>query len=125
VPQRVARARPAATMTLFVAATAAEAWHTAPHRRPRPLVTVELVYDPARAPSTSAPASTTSSFRSSRWTRPWPILPFSRSRAEPSALPAGPDGPRTSWITDPDGYRIELVQWPAGHSDGITEVDFA
>ena len=22
------------------------------------------------------------------------------------------DGPRTSWITDPDGYRIELVQWP-------------
>jgi hypothetical protein len=30
-----------------------------------------------------------------------------------------------SWITDPDGYRIELVQWPAGHADGITEADFA
>jgi hypothetical protein len=26
---------------------------------------------------------------------------------------------------DPDGYRIELVQWPAGHADGITEADFA
>jgi lactoylglutathione lyase len=25
---------------------------------------------------------------------------------------------------DPDGYRIELVQWPAGHADGITEADF-
>ena len=23
--------------------------------------------------------------------------------AEPPALPAGPDGPRTTWITDPDG----------------------
>jgi catechol 2,3-dioxygenase-like lactoylglutathione lyase family enzyme len=38
-------------------------------------VTIELVYDPARAPSTSAPASTTSSSKSSRWTRPSPILP--------------------------------------------------
>jgi lactoylglutathione lyase len=34
---------------------------------------------------------------------------------EPASLPGGGDGPRTSWITDPDGYRIELVQWPAGH----------
>jgi lactoylglutathione lyase len=45
------------------------------------------------------------------------------------ATPPGPaddaDGPRTSWLTDPDGYRIELVQWPAGHADGITEADFA
>jgi lactoylglutathione lyase len=45
--------------------------------------------------------------------------------AEPPAFPDGTDGPRTSWITDPDGYRIELVQWPAGHADGITEADFA
>ncbi len=45
--------------------------------------------------------------------------------AEPLALPGGADGPRTSWITDPDGYRIELVQWPVGHAAGITEADFA
>ena len=45
--------------------------------------------------------------------------------AEPPGLPGGADGPRTSWITDPDGYRIELVQWPVGHADGITEADFA
>ena len=36
----------------------------------------------------------------------------------PMERPGGPDGPRTSWLTDPDGYRIELVQgWldiPAG-----------
>jgi lactoylglutathione lyase len=29
----------------------------------------------------------------------------------------------TAWITDPDGNRIELVQWPPGHADGITEAD--
>jgi lactoylglutathione lyase len=42
----------------------------------------------------------------------------------PEQQPAGPDGPRTSWLTDPDGYRIELVQWPPGHGDGITPADF-
>jgi lactoylglutathione lyase len=44
---------------------------------------------------------------------------------EPAQRPGGADGPRTSWLTDPDGYRIELVQWPAGHPDGMTEADFA
>jgi len=39
--------------------------------------------------------------------------------------PGGPDGPQTSWLKDPDGYRIELVKWPAGHADGITAADFA
>lgn len=27
-------------------------------------------------------------------------------------LPGGADGPKTSWLIDPDGYRIELVEWP-------------
>ena len=31
----------------------------------------------------------------------------------------------TSWLTDPDGYRIELVQWPAGHPDGMTQADMS
>ena len=44
--------------------------------------------------------------------------------AEPAEVPTGTDGPRTSWITDPDGYRIELAQWPAGHADGITTAYF-
>ena len=30
----------------------------------------------------------------------------------PPELPGGPDGPKTAWITDPDGYRFELVEWP-------------
>jgi lactoylglutathione lyase len=44
---------------------------------------------------------------------------------EPVQLPGGPDGPKTSWLTDPDGYRIELVEWPPGHPDGLTAADFA
>ncbi len=43
----------------------------------------------------------------------------------PVQHPGGPHGPKTSWLTDPDGYRIELVQWPPGHLDGITAADFS
>ena len=42
--------------------------------------------------------------------------------------PASPDGSAdlwTAWVTDPDGYRIELVQWPDGHPDGMTRSDLA
>jgi lactoylglutathione lyase len=42
----------------------------------------------------------------------------------PEQRPAGPRGPRTSWLSDPDGYRIELVEWPPGHADGISSADF-
>ena len=42
----------------------------------------------------------------------------------PVESPGGQHGPQTSWLTDPDGYRIELVQWPDGHADGMTEADF-
>ena len=41
--------------------------------------------------------------------------------------PASPDGSGdfwTAWVADPDGYRIELVQWPAGHPEGMSEADF-
>jgi lactoylglutathione lyase len=41
------------------------------------------------------------------------------------ARPGGADGPQTAWLEDPDGYRIELVQWPPGHAEGITAADFA
>ena len=36
----------------------------------------------------------------------------------------GTQEPRTAWITDPDGRRIELVQWPQGHPDGLTAADW-
>lgn len=30
----------------------------------------------------------------------------------------------TTDVVDPDGNRIELVQWPAGHPNGFTAADF-
>lgn len=42
----------------------------------------------------------------------------------PPESPAGPDGPQTAWLIDPDGYRIELMEWPPGHPEGITAADF-
>ena len=44
---------------------------------------------------------------------------------EPVQFPGDSDGPKMAWLTDPDGYRIELVESPPGHPDGITEADFA
>ena len=54
------------------------------------------------------------------------IATLSRSSLMPGPVerPGGANGPQTSWLTDPDGYRIELVQWPHGHPDGITAADF-
>jgi lactoylglutathione lyase len=44
--------------------------------------------------------------------------------AEAPGSPDDSDDFLTTWITDPDGNRIELVQWPAGHPDGITAADW-
>jgi lactoylglutathione lyase len=44
--------------------------------------------------------------------------------AEAVTSPDGTDDFLTTWIVDPDGNRIELVQWPAGHADGMTAADF-
>jgi lactoylglutathione lyase len=40
--------------------------------------------------------------------------------------PSSPDGTEDFWtamVADPDGYRIELVQWPDGHPSGMTRSD--
>lgn len=37
----------------------------------------------------------------------------------------GGDAPTTTLVADPDGRRIELVQWPPGHADGMTAADWA
>lgn len=49
------------------------------------------------------------------------------SRGVQVGSPGSPDGSGDFWtclVTDPDGYRVELVQWPAGHPDGMTAADF-
>ncbi|MGY1830489.1 VOC family protein [Geodermatophilus sp. SYSU D01180] len=51
-----------------------------------------------------------------------------RAKGVDVAEPGSPDGSAdflTTWITDPDGNRIELVQWPPGHAVGLTAADWA
>ena len=48
------------------------------------------------------------------------------ARGVQSDEPTSPDGSAdflTAMLADPDGNRIELVQWPPGHADGITAAD--
>ncbi len=42
----------------------------------------------------------------------------------PVETPGGPDGPHTASLFDPDGYHLELVQWPPGHPVAMTRADF-
>jgi lactoylglutathione lyase len=48
-----------------------------------------------------------------------------RVRFEEPGRPGGPDGPRTCFVRDPDGYRFELVEWPPGHPNAMTRADFS
>jgi lactoylglutathione lyase len=87
-------------------------------------VTIELVHDPARGAVDLGTGTSHLVIQVESLEATLVDLAAQGIMAEPPGLPADPDGPRTSWITDPDGYRIELVQWPTGHADGITEADF-
>jgi lactoylglutathione lyase len=88
-------------------------------------VTIELVHDPARGKVDLGTGINHLVIQVESLAATLADLAAKAIAAEPPGLPDGADGPRTSWISDPDGYRIELVQWPAGHADGITEADFA
>ena len=44
--------------------------------------------------------------------------------ADPPEVPEGSDDVRVTLIYDPDGNRIELLQWPAGHPTGMTAADW-
>jgi lactoylglutathione lyase len=46
-------------------------------------------------------------------------------QVESPQSPDGSDDFWTAWVEDPDGHRIELVQWPPGHAAGMTAADFS
>ena len=87
-----------------------------------PFVSLELVHDPAR-PVRDTGAVNHLVIQVDDLDETIAGLAARGLAAEPPAEP-GP-GIRTSWLTDPDGYRIELVQWPPGHAAGMTAADFA
>jgi lactoylglutathione lyase len=89
-----------------------------------PFVTIELVHDPARSEAGIGTGINHLVIQVESLDAALADLAAKGIAPEPPRLPGGADGPQTSWITDPDGYRIELVQWPPGHADGITRADF-
>ena len=88
------------------------------------VVTLELVYRPADGPVVIGTGFSHLAVQVDNLSATLESLARARLSAGPVERPGGPDGPRTSWLKDPDGYRIELVQWPPGHPVGITAADF-
>ena len=86
-----------------------------------PFVSLELVHDPAR-PVTDIGAVNHLVIQVDDMDAVLSDLGAKGVVAEPPTDLAS--GMRTSWLTDPDGYRIELVQWPPGHPAGMTANDF-
>src|SRR5215213_2859507 len=82
-----------------------------------PFVSLELVHDPER-PVKDASAVNHLVVQVTDLDATIADLAARGVTADPPSEP-GP-GLRTTWLTDPDGYRIELVQWPPGHPAGTT-----
>lgn len=92
-----------------------------------PFVAIELVHDPARTdPRPGMGGSILNHLVIAVESMDATLAALSAAgiEAETPASPDGSDDFQTSWITDPDGNRIELVQWPAGHAEGMTSADF-
>ena len=88
-------------------------------------VTIELVHDPAQG---EANVSTGLSHFVIKVEAMDATLAELAARGIDADVPGSPDGSddfRTTWVVDPDGNRIELVQWPADHAAGITAADWA
>lgn len=90
-----------------------------------PVVTLELVHRPAAGPVDVGTGFDHLVVQVETLATTLKMLTEAGLDPGPLELPGGPDGPKTSFLADPDGYRIELVEWPPGHADGITEADFA
>jgi lactoylglutathione lyase len=89
------------------------------------VVTLELVHRPADGPVDVGTGFSHLVVQVDNLGATMAALSRAGLRPGPLERPGGPNGPHTSWLTDPDGYRIELVQWPPGHAEGITAADFA
>ncbi len=90
-----------------------------------PFATIELVHDPAqRSPGPGTGISHLVIQVESLDAALAGLAPTASRPGRPGFPAARTDrGPAGS--AGLDGYRIELVQWAAGHADGITRADFA
>lgn len=88
-----------------------------------PHVTLELSHDPSRGAVTPRDGHVVVQVESARETA-GRLADAGFAVEDPVLLDPATDF-WTVWLSDPDGYRVELVQWPAGHADGMTADDFA
>ncbi len=88
-------------------------------------VTIELVHDPSQSEVEVATGLSHFVIKVESMDATISSLAAEGIDAEVPTSPDDSDDFRTTWIVDPDGNRIELVQWPAGHHDGITAADWA
>ena len=86
-------------------------------------VTMELVHDPADDPTTFGIGLNHVVITVESMDATLAELATKGLTADGYEPTDDPAAIRTAWLTDPDGYRIELVQWPAGHADGMSAAD--
>ena len=87
-------------------------------------VTIELVHDPTRGGVSVSPGLSHFVVKVESMDATISELAARGIGAEPPISPDVSDDFRTTWIIDPDGNRIELVQWPADHADGMSAADW-
>ena len=87
-------------------------------------VTIELVHDPSRREVDVATGLSHFVIKVESMDATISQLASHGIDADVPSSPDDSDDFRTTWVIDPDGNRIELVQWPAGHADGITAADW-
>jgi len=88
-------------------------------------VAIELVHDPARGDAKVGTGPNHFVIQVESMDATVAKLAAGSVEAEVPTSPDGSDDFRTTWIVDPDGNRIELVQWPGGHAYGMTAADLA
>ena len=88
-------------------------------------VTIELVDDPTRGEVSAGTGLSHFVIKVESMDATISELAARDIDADEPVSPDGSDDFRTTWVVDPDGNRIELVQWPADHADGMTAADFA
>ena len=86
-------------------------------------VTIELVHDPTQAEENVGTGLSHFVIQVEAMDATITELAARGIGADVPVSPDGSDDFRTTWVVDPDGNRIELVQWRADHADGMTAAD--
>ena len=88
------------------------------------VVTLELAHDPAAGPVALGDGFSHVAVQVDDLAATLAVLD-AQGVAHPGVEhPGGEAGAAVCNLRDPDGYRIELVQWPPGHPDDMTSADF-